>query len=59
MRGHPHVDFSPALRFQPTRKGEVTRWLKDAAAAKSANPVIGYRAVDPLICLDESLWTAR
>jgi hypothetical protein len=47
------------LALPATRKGEVTRWLKDAAAAKSANPVVGYRAVDPLICLDESLWTAR
>ena len=51
--GHPHVDFTPALRFQPTRKGEVTLYLKDQAAAKAQSPVIGYCAVD-LFCVDES-----
>lgn len=53
--GHPVVDFAPALRFQATRKGEVTLYLKDAVAAKSANPVIGYCAVVDGPCVDESL----
>ena len=52
--GHPHVDFSPAMRFQPTKKGEVTLYLKDQAAAKALNPVIGYCVSAGAICIDES-----
>lgn len=53
--GHPQVDFQPALRFQPTRKGEVTLYLKDQAAAKAANPKINYCPGFGLPCVDESL----
>lgn len=52
--GHPHVDFQQALRFQPTRKGEVTLHLKDQAAARADRPVIGY-CVTATVCVDEGL----
>lgn len=54
--GHPHVDFAQALRFQPTRKGEVTLYLKDAAAARAQNPKINYCPINGLPCVDESLY---
>lgn len=54
--GHPEVDFSPALRFQPTKKGEVTLYLKDAEAARAANPRINYCATAGGACVDESIF---
>lgn len=53
--GHPHVDFAQALRFQPTKRGEVTLYLKDAAAARATNPKINYCPGFGLPCIDESL----
>jgi hypothetical protein len=53
--GHPHVDFAQALRFQPTKRGEVTLYLKDAAAARATNPKINYCPLVGLPCVDESL----
>jgi hypothetical protein len=52
--GHPHVDFRPALRFQPTKKGDVVLYLKDPVAAKAQNPVIQYCPFSGLPCIDES-----
>jgi hypothetical protein len=54
--GHPQVEFEPALRFQPTRKGEVTLYLKDQMAAKAQNPKINYCPGFGLPCVDESLF---
>jgi hypothetical protein len=54
--GHPHVDFAQALRFQPTKKGEVTLYLKDAEAARATNPKINYCPLVGLPCVDESLY---
>jgi hypothetical protein len=54
-QGHPHVDFQQALRFQPTRKGEVTLYLKDAEAARATNPKINYCPVVGALCVDESI----
>lgn len=56
--GHPHVDFAPALRFQPTKRGEVTLYLKDADAARATNPKINYCPGFGLPCVDESLLDA-
>ena len=54
--GRPHVDFAQALRFQPTKKGEVTLYLKDATAARATNPKINYCPLVGLPCVDESLY---
>lgn len=52
--GHPHVEFSPAMRFQPTKRGEVMLYLKDATAARSAQAVIRYCGSLTGLCMDES-----
>ena len=54
-RGHPKIDFSPALRFVTNGRGQsVILYMKDAAAQGSATATIMY--CNPLAgCVDESL----
>jgi hypothetical protein len=50
---HPHVEFSPALRFVPRDDGSSAElWLNDKAAADDDASVIRY--CDELKCYDES-----
>jgi hypothetical protein len=52
--GHPHVDFSPALRFVPdSRKPSAELWIKDKQASLNGAFNILYCA--ELVCWDESV----
>ena len=50
--GHPHVDFTPALRFSP--KSVVSLYLLDRAASRDPSATINYCPIDE-VCYDESL----
>jgi hypothetical protein len=52
--GHPHIDFQPAMRFQPTLANGVVLYLKDRNAQYQHDLSILYCVTDGG-CRDESL----
>ena len=52
--GHPHIDFQPAMRFQPTLANGVMLYLKDRNAQYRDDLSILYCVTDNG-CRDESL----
>ena len=53
--GHPYIEFSPALRFNPDDERPVWLALVDRRAAGDPYSQIGYCADDAASCVDESL----
>ena len=51
-RGHPYIDFQPALRFVPG--AEVVLYVKDKAAADDSTSTIKWCGSDGT-CVDESI----
>ncbi len=56
---HPHIDFSPSLRFAPFdgNRASAELWLRDRTASRSSSSVIQYCTDDG--CVDEGAMTPR